>query len=168
MAYLLDANVFIESRKRYFAFDVCPGFWTWIEEAHAAAKVLSIEKVAEEIRKGKDDLVTWANTRPTGFFIEPDASFPNSFAQVAAWATSGNYDEAAVARFLNVAADAYLVAQAIAGGHTVVTDEKSEKTRSKIKIPDACTALGVTVMSPVVMLRTEGVRFVLPPRPQRR
>jgi len=27
LQYILDANVFIEAYKRYYAFDLCPGFW---------------------------------------------------------------------------------------------------------------------------------------------
>ncbi len=31
MRYLLDANVFIEAKNLYYAFDICPGFWTWMD-----------------------------------------------------------------------------------------------------------------------------------------
>ena len=31
LQYILDANVFIEAYKRYYAFDLCPGFWRSIE-----------------------------------------------------------------------------------------------------------------------------------------
>jgi hypothetical protein len=34
-------------------------------------------------------------------------------------------------------------------------------SRKKIKIPNACIAVGVKVMSPYEMLRTEKARFVL-------
>ena len=30
MAYLLDANVFIEAKKRWYGFDFCPSFWEWL------------------------------------------------------------------------------------------------------------------------------------------
>ena len=86
------------------------------------------------------------------------------FKQVAAWASSGSYDPPAVAKFLSDAADSYLVAHALAEGHIVVTEEIPAKTRTKIKIPDACRELGVDVMSTFSMLRKEGVRFVLPAR----
>ena len=49
MAYLLDANVFIEGKNRYYGFDFCPGFWDWIDAANAAHRVFSIEKVGDEI-----------------------------------------------------------------------------------------------------------------------
>ena len=29
--YLLDTNVFIEAKNRYYSFDLAPGFWEWLE-----------------------------------------------------------------------------------------------------------------------------------------
>ena len=28
--YLLDSNAFIEANRLYYAFDIAPGFWTWL------------------------------------------------------------------------------------------------------------------------------------------
>mgnify|MGYP006298525777 CR=1 FL=1 len=33
MAYLLDANVFIEAKNRYYGMDFCPAFWDWLLDA---------------------------------------------------------------------------------------------------------------------------------------
>ena len=30
MAYLLDANVFIQARKMHYGLDFCPAFWDWL------------------------------------------------------------------------------------------------------------------------------------------
>ena len=30
MAYLLDANVFIQAKNLYYGFDFCPAFWDWL------------------------------------------------------------------------------------------------------------------------------------------
>ena len=32
--YVLDANVFIEAHQRYYALDVCPGFWLALIRQH--------------------------------------------------------------------------------------------------------------------------------------
>ena len=46
----------------------------------------------------------------------------------------------------------------------MVTHEKSEPlSKARIKIPDACIALGVQSVSPFQMLRAEAPQFVLPP-----
>jgi hypothetical protein len=47
MAYLLDANVFIEARRRYYGLDFCPAFWDWLIAASARGAVYSIERIRE-------------------------------------------------------------------------------------------------------------------------
>ena len=51
MAYLLDTNVFIEAKNRYYGFDFYPAFWDRIIAKSAEGKAFSIEKVGEEIEK---------------------------------------------------------------------------------------------------------------------
>lgn len=71
-----------------------------------------------------------------------------ALASVSAWATGQRYDPAAVNTFLMVA-DYYLVAHALAHGHTVVTHEKAAPAaRKTIKIPDVCIGLGIKCMTP--------------------
>ena len=80
--------------------------------------------------------------------------------KVSAWATGQHYEPAAVNTFLQVA-DYYLVAYALAHGHTVVTHEIASTSTKKIKIPDACIGLGIKCMTPFEMLRRERARFIL-------
>lgn len=54
MVYLLDANVFIESKNRHYGFDFCPAFWDWLDAQNHAGQVYSVERVADELKK--DDL----------------------------------------------------------------------------------------------------------------
>jgi hypothetical protein len=61
-------------------------------------------------------------------------------------------------------ADYYLVAHALAHGHTVVTHEIASTSTKKIKIPDACIGLGIKCMTPFEILRRERARFVLRPQ----
>lgn len=49
MMFLLDANVLIEAKNRYYAFDIAPGFWRWLENAHSRGVACSIERVREEL-----------------------------------------------------------------------------------------------------------------------
>ena len=81
-------------------------------------------------------------------------------AGVSTWANGQSYEPAAVSTFLQKA-DYYLVAQARAGGHAVVTHEVPSGSTRKIKIPDVCIGLGIKCMTPFQMLRLEGARFVL-------
>ena len=111
---------------------------------------------------GADDLADWAQDRGDGFFLSPDASLFPALASVANWSTGQSYDQAAVSTFLQVA-DYYLVAQAYAGKHTVVTHEAPSASTRRIKIPDACIGLGIKCLTPYEMLRNDRARFVLGP-----
>lgn len=164
MAYLLDTGVFIEAKRRFYGLDFAPGYWEWLMGEAAAGTVRSIEKVADEIGAQQDDLSAWAATLPNGFFLRPDATFSAAFQQVSQWALTSGFQQAAYAEFLDVA-DSYLVAQALAGGHTVVTLEKPATTpsRKRIKVPDACAGVGVRCMTPFATMRLMGVRLVLAP-----
>jgi len=162
MAYLLDANVFIAAKNLHYGLDFCPAFWDWLVENQAEGIVFSVEKVRDEVLAVADDLANWIDQRDPSFFLAVDAtSFP-SLAAVSEWATGNRYDQAAVTTFLQIA-DYYLVAQALAGQHTVVTHEVPSATTRKIKIPDACIGLGIRFMTPFQMLRRERARFILGP-----
>lgn len=160
MAYVLDADVFIRAKNLHYGFDFCPAFWAWLIAGNAAGKVFSIEKVGDEVQAVEDDLSGWAAERGEGFFLRPDATVFPALAEVSTWATGQEYEPAAVSTFLQVA-DYYLVAQALASNHTVVTHEIPSASTRKIKIPDACIGLGVKCMTPYEMLRRERARFVL-------
>ncbi len=157
--YLLDANVFIQAKNLHYGFDFCPAFWSWLDRAHDTERVYSVEGVFDELAAGGDDLATWAQGR-RGLFLRPDAGTVPSLTATSGWASSQQYDPAAVNTFLQVA-DYYLVAQAHALGFTVVTHEIPANSIKKIKIPDACIGLGVKHLTPYAMLRSEHARFVL-------
>jgi len=161
MAYLLDANVFIQAKRLHYGLGFCPAFWEWLIQENAAGRVISIDKVSDEIEAGGDDLWDWARQRDDRFFRKPDPALPAALARVSGWATGQGYDAAAVNTFLQVA-DYYVVAQGLASGHTVVTHEIPSTSRKRIKIPDACIGLNVRFMTPFTMLRTSRARFVLP------
>ena len=160
MPYLLDSNVFIQAKNLHYSFDFCPAFWEWIDVGHTRGTVFSIEKVRGELIAGDDELSTWAQARGEDFFLPPDSAILSSLATVSTWASGGTYEAAAVSTFLQVA-DYYLVAHAHAHRFIVVTHEVVSDSKKKIKIPNACIGLGVTVMSPYEMLRIEKARFVL-------
>lgn len=164
MAYLLDADVFIRAKNLHYGLDFCPAFWDWLIERNAAGTLFSIEKVGDEVQAIEDDLSKWAAALGPGFFLPPGISDFASLADVSAWAAGGqHYEPAAVSTFLQVA-DYYLVAQAHAGKHIVVTHEVPSATKRRIKIPDACIGLGIKCMTPFEVLRLERARFVLGPQ----
>jgi hypothetical protein len=164
MAYLLDANVFIQAKNLHYGLDFCPAFWDWLITNNAAGLVRSIEKVGDEIAAVADELSDWAAAQGTALFVRPDAAVLPALATVSTWAASQRYEPVAVNTFLQVA-DYYLVAHALAHGDTVVTHEVPSNSLKKIKIPDACISLGVRCVTPYAMLRLERARFVLGAQP---
>ena len=164
MAYLLDANIFIQAKNREYGFDFCPAFWEWIDTAHAAGVVHSIDAVHTELIGWGDDLSDWAKARPAGFFRQPDTQIVAALGTLAQWANGADYEQTARATFLN-GADAQLIAHAIARGDTVVTHEVPGGSRKRIKIPEAAVAHGVRYVNPYQLLRIEQARFVLGPPP---
>ncbi len=164
MAYLLDANVFMQAKNLHYGLDFCPAFWDWLIASNAAERVFSIEKVGDEIDAGSDELTARAAQRGTGFFLKPDSAILPALGSVSTWATSQRYEPAAVSTFLQLA-DYYLVAHALAHGYTVVTHEIASPSTRRIKIPNACIGLGIKCVTPFEMLRRERARFVLGQQP---
>ncbi len=158
MAYLLDANVFIEAANRYYATDICPGFWAWIEREAVAGSVLSIQRVRDELVD--DTLASWAAKQPPSFFAGVDASILPHLATLASWVPQQRYRVAAIEEFLD-SADYYLIASAMAGGHVIVTHEKPSDGQKRVKIPEPCIAHGVEYINTFTMLRRLGARFEL-------
>lgn len=154
--YLVDANVLIEAKNRYYAFDIAPGFWEWLDRAHAETLACSIDAVRRELLEGDDELAHWARAH-NGFFRPIDQATTRHFSDLSSWATSRGFTPAALAAFTGNNADYLLVAYAREHGHVVVTHERSQpNARSRVLIPDACTAMGVTTTDTFQMLRQSG------------
>ena len=160
MSYLLDANVFIQAKNLHYGLDFCPAFWQWLIDQQLAGRVFSIDKVADEIAAGADELTQWMHDHGNGLFRKTDTAVAAQFGKVSTWVTGQQYEPAAINTFLQVA-DFYLVAHALAGGHIVVTHEVAANSVKRIKIPNVCAGLGLRFMTPYEMLRVEKAKFVL-------
>jgi len=158
MAYLLDTNVFIQARDVHYGFNLCPGFWNWIDDAHARGIVLSVKEIRDELLRREDDLSKWCKTRKSLFEDSSDSNTYESLKLLTTWVCD-NYAPAYQAEFLGCA-DFPLIGYAHAHGHIVVTNEVYADGH-KVKIPKACRAMAVTSITPYEMLINEGVRFVL-------
>jgi hypothetical protein len=156
MTYLIDTDIFIAAKNLHYGMDFCPAFWEC-----TAKKLLSIAAVHDDLADGGDELAAWAKARDVGFFVSPVASDLAALGQVTQWINDHKtYTPAAKQTFLGCS-DYFVVSQALAGGHTVITHEKPENSVHRIKIPSVCTAIKVKYMTCWQMLRTERARFVL-------
>jgi hypothetical protein len=157
--YILDTNIFIEAKRRYYAFDLCPGFWDSLLYHNSIGNLESIDHVKGELSEG-DDLDTWKK-QASGFFAPTDSpSTLTAYREIIQWAQSHiNFTDSAKSEFADDA-DAWVIAYAKANNVTVVTHEISAPdSRKKIKIPDVCKHFNVKYTNTFEMLRKLGVVF---------
>jgi hypothetical protein len=164
MDYLLDTNIFIEAKRRYYGMDICPGFWDWLDHAHSRGIVASVTSVCDELREGNDELAKWAKDRTgAGWFLSiDDVATQQYFAEIVRYVQSLPYTQAALDEFLRVA-DPWLIAKARVMDATVVTHETYDpNARRKIPIPNICRNFGLSCLDTFDLLRADTVSFVLP------
>lgn len=160
--YLLDANVFMEASRSYYSFDIAPGFWKWLADPVWGGQVASIQAIKDEITAGEGDLVRWARSLPSTFWVPETRAVASEMKRLAAWVTGPScvYLPYAISDFL-ASPDLKLVAFSKVVGATVVTREKSEpNSKRRVKIPDACKAVGVTCVDPFSMYRALGLSLI--------
>lgn len=159
--YILDANVFIEAARRYYAFDLAPRFWETLTEHATKGRIKSIDRVRHELEHGNDELKTWANGHFSHAFVSTDDDVVLSvYADIMNWVfTQEQFSDSAKAEFAS-GADGWLVAYAKVNGNVVVTHEVfNPDIRRKVPIPNVCQAFGVPFLNTFEMLRTLGVRW---------
>jgi len=163
MAYLIDSNCFIQPKNDYYGFDFCPGYWDWLDQQNKLGVVYSIENVASELRRGNDELAEWSKQKDASFFLPTDNPTLSSMTQVVTWVNSANagFRSEAIPIFMS-GADPFLVAYALAHGHTVVSHERLNTNQKRnIKIPAVCQHFGVPHITVFDCLRKTGARLVL-------
>ncbi|MDC3411862.1 DUF4411 family protein [Aquibacillus sp. 3ASR75-11] len=161
--YLLDANVFIEAHRRYYAFDIAPSFWTTLQKLAEDEKIISIDRVKGEIiGSDQEDLLgKWANDSFSKWFMSTDdEKVFDAFGQVINWAqTNEQFHESAKSEFASVA-DSWLVAYAKAYNLTVVTHEEFKREiKKRILIPNVCRAFEIPYINTFEMLRRLNARI---------
>jgi len=162
--FVLDASVLIEAKKRYYAFDLSPGFWDSLVRLAANRQVESIDRIKQELLRGidnpkegedPDELALWAKGDFAQAFVSTDEDDVIKFyGDVMNWVNQQTrFKDPAKAEFAG-SADGWLVAHAIARGRVVVTEEKSApKSQTNVKIPDVCLAFSVRPVDTFQMLR---------------
>jgi hypothetical protein len=162
VVYVLDANVFIEAAKGYYAFDIVPGFWKKLEHYASSGRIKSIDRVLRiELEKVGDQVEQWAK----GNFIHAfapthDIDVVQSYGQVMQWVyAQGQFGEAHKAKFAKDP-DGWLIAYARVRDCVVVTLEKEvPASSSKVKIPNVCRAFNVPFCDTFAMLRALRISF---------
>ena len=160
--FLLDANVFIEAKRRYYGFDLCPGFWESLVFHHDQERVYSIDRVKDELQDGGDDLANWASAvMPADHFISTDSSSVIAcYGEIISWVYDQEQFRQGAKDDFSSRADGWLVACAKAEHMVLVTHEVHDPhVRKKVPIPNICRHFGVAYTDTFEMLRTLAVKF---------
>ena len=159
--YVLDANVFIEAARHYYAFDLVPAFWKCLVDHAKAGRIRSVDRVNKELQLLNDPLASWAQSEFGGAFASTDEEdVIGVYTDIINWAQDNEqFFDAAKADFAR-AADPWLVAYARVKKCVVVTHEQPAPYAKKdIKLPDVCLTFSVSFINTFEMLRELGVCF---------
>ena len=88
--YVLDTNVFVQAHRRHYAFEICTGFWDSLIHHHQIGRIVSIDRVRDEIIHG-DALETWVkNSAPATLFAPTAvAAVTQTYAGMVHWGPGG-------------------------------------------------------------------------------
>jgi hypothetical protein len=165
VVYVVDSNFFIQTHRDSYPLDIAFSFWKKVKQLADEGKIISIDKVQDEIYDKNDALKAWCLANLPNDFFKDSSGIMSQYSQVSTWAVSRNshYSPNAVNEFLAAdEADAFLVAYVLADtvNRTLVTQETSEPNRkSKIKIPEPCNVFGLRYIKMMEMFRELGVTF---------
>lgn len=151
----MDANVFIEPAKKYYAFNLVPKYWDCLCTYAEKGFISSIDKVKNELRRDKQ-LVEWANTKFPRWESTRNDDVINEFKNITEqFRLNQHYTVAAKTIFADKAkADAWIIAYAKINNYVVVTDERwNQEQRKKIPIPNTCDILDVEWIGIIGMLQ---------------
>ncbi|UXP22322.1 DUF4411 family protein [Enterobacter sp. 155105] len=163
--YLIDANVFIEAKNKYYNMAFCPAFWDWLLRECAGRNIFSIHGIYQELINGNDELRTWSMENRHFFLPMSDEDTQRNLATVAAHVVekqnSVPMSAGAMEEFLR-GADTWLIAKAMATGATIVTHERLDlQCKRKFLIPNVCNHFGVQYIDTFTLLQQLNASFVL-------
>ena len=165
--FIVDTNFFIQSHRITYPLDVAINFWNKVKSLSEGDKIISIDKVKDEIFKNDDELKRWIehNIKSDFFKSTETKEVLDEYQKVVSWANSksAHYVKKAIDEFLEYEnADAWLIAYALSIDKNcqIVTQERSEPNRkSKIKIPEVCNDFNLPYKNIIEMFRELGETF---------
>jgi len=163
--YVVDTNFFIQAHRTGYPLDIAVSFWKTIKQLAYDVRIISIDKVKNEIYRNEDALKRWCEENLPENFFKDSSGVMEEYSKVSAWAVSkkDHYKPKAIEEFLDAdEADAFLVAYALSdpANRIIVTQETSQpQIKSKIKIPEVCNAFNLDYVNTMQMFRKLNVSF---------
>jgi len=163
--YVLDANVFISAHRGYYAFEIVPSFWENLLVLANDEKICSIDRIQDEIIRpsngNPDKLEKWTSDNFRNYFMVTHATeVISAYRIIQQWADANTlFTQRAKEEFASNA-DAWIIAYAMAKGHTLVTHEVyNAETKNRILIPVVCREFGVNYVNTFEMLEELKVKI---------
>lgn len=161
--YLLDANVFIQAKRSYYAFSICPGFWESLVDASKNEIICTITPVKTELEAGKDELAQWVgDSVPGDFFKSTDApEISSKYREVMRWVEGNSQFYQLAKDEFAAGADGWLIAYAAVRDITLVTQEELRpQARNRIPLPNVAQQFNVTWLSTFKMLEALNIQYI--------
>ncbi|MGO1311336.1 MAG: DUF4411 family protein [Brevibacterium aurantiacum] len=153
MRFTLDTNILV-GMERLYPRDIFPAMWSNIESAVSAGEACICEATLREVKRGGDDLYTWASNLE-GFVCGVTEAELAVVADVATahpeW-VQGQRNEA----------DPFVIAHAKVEQSTIVTEEKragSNTADKNQKIPNVADEHGVKTIRFFDYVRDQGWQY---------
>ena len=159
--YAVDSNIFITASRKYYLFDIAPGFWNQLVEKGNSSIIL-IDKVKDEIYRNEDDLSRWLEDSEKSFNVKysEDIEVINNYKEII---TSVNNSEVYNQHAKDVyakSADSWLCAHSKTYKYIVVTEEKYRpNSRNNIKIPNVCEEFNIEYIDFLTFIRKLKIMF---------
>ena len=159
--FVPDANLFITAHRSYYTFNLCPGFWDCLIHFFSAGRILTIDRVRDELVGYNDELSDWVENLPAGWFVPSlGEAVTDAYRESMSWVYANDQFYRQAKDEFSRGADGWLVAYARAHSCTLVTLETyQQNVRRRVPLPNVCDQFGVARMNTFEMLNELGVHF---------
>lgn len=167
--YLLDANILISAHRLFYAHDIVPSFWKWLEEM-VPENIIIIDLVKDELTVEDDFLSNWVRylleSNPANLIhTKSNQDIVNNYADVIDYIGScGLYKVDSIEQWMGMnKADPFLIATAMTRNDIIVTLEKRHSglnqitpTKQEPKIPDVADRFSIECINLYELMRRLG------------
>ncbi|WP_020599146.1 DUF4411 family protein [Spirosoma panaciterrae] len=155
--YCLDANVLIVPWQTYYAYDICPSYWDFLNTLGERNTVFIPDDVFGELKKAEDGLYQWVKSSKIPI-MKKDVEVANCLIRInAANPIHKLLSDDAKNRSV---ADPWVIAHAMRHNACVVTKEiKIPLSQKRIKIPNVCENMQIPCINDFELGRNFGLTF---------
>jgi hypothetical protein len=156
--YCLDANVLIQAWQKYYSLELCPDYWSLLNELGRMGRIFLPQLVSDEITRTEDELATWLAQSQVPI-KEIDGTVTECLTQI--------YEANPFHKYLvdntkqRSLADPWVIAHAKKENACVVTKEEkvSVPYSTRIKIPNVCENMGIRWINDFQFINEVKIRF---------